>query len=202
MTVHHTRHHQTYVSNLNGVLTGDHGSEIQGLSLADIQKKISTLPDPILTTVMNHGGGHYNHCLFFSTLAPETDTVPAPVDELKTKVDSDFGSFDAMRKQFDATAMKVFGSGWAWLGVDPDGKLAITSTRNQENPLMQGIVPEPTTPIMGLDIWEHAMYLKYLNRRPEYIDAFWHIIDWEQVAANYASAREGSTAIFDVPMEE
>lgn len=163
---------------------------------------MSSLPDSIRTTVTNHGGGHYNHSLFFSTLAPETETASAPVDELKTKVDADFGSFEAMRKEFDAAAMKVFGSGWSWLGVDKDGKLAVTSTKNQENPLMQGVVSDPMIPIMGLDIWEHAMYLKYLNRRPEYIDAFWHIIDWEQVAANYASAREGSTAVFDVPMEE
>lgn len=151
---------------------------------------------------MNHGGGHYNHSLFFSTLGPETETAPAPVDELKTKVDADFGSFETMRKEFDAAATKVFGSGWTWLGVDKDGKLTITSTKNQENPLMEGVVPDPMTPVMGIDLWEHAMYLKYLNRRPEYVDAFWHIIDWEQVAANYASAREGNTAIFDVPMED
>lgn len=174
----------------------------QGLSLSEIQRKVSSLPDAIRTTVMNHGGGHYNHSLFFSTLAPETETTSAPVDELKTKVEADFGSFEALRKEFDTCATKVFGSGWAWLGVDKDGKLCISSTRNQENPLMEGIVDAPSTPIMGLDIWEHAMYLKYLNRRPEYIDAFWHIIDWEQVAANYAAVREGTTAIFDVPMEE
>lgn len=172
------------------------------MSLAEIQKNVSGLPDAIRTTVMNHGGGHYNHSLFFSILAPETETTATPVDELKTKVEADFGSFDEMRKQFDGAAMKVFGSGWAWLGVDKDGKLAITSTKNQENPLMEGIVESPLTPIMGLDIWEHAMYLKYLNRRPEYIDAFWHIINWEQVGTNYAAACDGQTAVFDVPMEE
>lgn len=176
--------------------------EAQGLALEAIQKSVSSLPDNIRTTVMNHGGGHYNHCLFFSILAPEAERANAPVDELKAKLEADFGSFEAMRKEFDAAAMKVFGSGWAWLGVDKDGKLRVTHTKNQENPLMEGIVADPSTPIMGLDIWEHAMYLKYLNRRPEYIDAFWNIIDWEQVAANYASAREGSTAIFPVPMED
>lgn len=147
----------------------------------------------------NHGGGHYNHCLFFSVLKPETERASAPVDELKAKIDEDFGGLDAMRKAFDASAMKVFGSGWAWLGVDGSGKLQVTLTKNQENPLMQGIVADPMTPIMGIDIWEHAMYLKYLNRRPEYISAFWNIVDWEQVAANYASVRDGGTALFDVP---
>lgn len=152
--------------------------------------------------VKNHGGGHYNHCLFFSTLKPETERVSNPVDELKTKVESDFGSIDEMRKQFDGMAKKVFGSGWAWLGVNADGQLKVTHTRNQENPLMTGVVEETMTPILGLDIWEHAMYLKYLNRRPEYIDAFWNIVDWEQVAENYAAVRGGGTAVFDVPMEE
>lgn len=174
----------------------------QGLSLADIQKKISSLPETIRTTVTNHGGGHYNHGLFFSVLKPETERAKTPVDDLKAKVEEDFGSTEKLRKAFDAKAMKVFGSGWAWLGVDSEGKLNVTHTKNQENPLMKGLVDEPMIPILGLDIWEHAMYLKYLNRRPEYIDAFWNIVDWEQVAANYASARDGGTALFDVPMEE
>lgn len=174
----------------------------QGMPLHEIQKSIASLPDSIRTIVTNHGGGHYNHSLFFSILAPETDRISSPVDELKTKVEADFGSFEAMQKEFNATAMKVFGSGWAWLGVNKSGNLCVSLTKNQENPLMDGIVSEPSTPIMGLDIWEHAMYLKYLNRRPEYIDAFWNIIDWDQVAKNYASACEGNTAVFDVPMEE
>ena len=170
------------------------------MPLEEIQRSISSLPTPIKTPVTNHGGGHYNHSLFFSILAPETDRVAAPVDELKTKIEADFGSYDAMRKAFDAEAMAVFGSGWAWLGVDSEGNLCVSNTKNQENPLMEGIVEKPSTPIMGLDIWEHAMYLKYLNRRPEYIDAFWNIINWEQVAANYVSTREGNTAVIDVPM--
>lgn len=172
------------------------------MPLEEIQRSVKSLPDAIRTTVTNHGGGHYNHCLFFSILAPETERVAAPVDEFKAKIEADFGSFDNMRKEFDAAAMKVFGSGWAWLGTDSGGKLCISITRNQENPLMEGIVDTPSTPIMALDIWEHAMYLKYLNRRPEYVSAFWNVIDWEKVAANYASAREGRTAVFDVPMEE
>lgn len=171
--------------------------------MADIQKNISTLPDSIRTTVTNHGGGHYNHSLFFSILKPESErSSSSPVDELKSSIDTQFGGIDEMRKEFNLNAMKVFGSGWAWLSVDSNdnGKLKITSTKNQENPLMG---PEQAlVPILGLDIWEHAMYLKYLNRRPEYIDAFWNIVDWEQVAANYASAKDGGSAMFDVPMEE
>lgn len=202
MTVHHTRHHQTYVSNLNGVLTGEHGDAIKGMSLAEIQKRVATLPEAIRTTVTNHGGGHYNHTLFFSVLAGETERAGGPVDDLRARVDDELGGVEGLRKAFDAAAMKVFGSGWAWLSVDADGKLAVSHTRNQENPLMQGVVEAPGTPILGLDVWEHAMYLKYLNRRPEYIAAFWHIVDWEQVSANYAAVRDGGTALFDVPMEE
>lgn len=152
--------------------------------------------------MINHGGGHYNHSLFFSVLKSETTRAANPVDDLKTKLESDFGGTENFRKAFDASAMKVFGSGWAWLGVDASGKLKVTHTRNQENPLMTDVVDEPMTPILGLDVWEHAMYLKYLNRRPKYIDAFWNVVDWEQVAANYAAVREGGSAVFDVPMEE
>lgn len=175
---------------------------IQNMSLSDIQKKASSLPDVVRTTVINHGGGHYNHGLFFSTLKPETERKTGPVDDLKASVEAEFGGVEELRKAFDAKAMKVFGSGWAWLGVNNEGKLTVTHTKNQENPLMKGVVDEPMTPILGLDVWEHAMYLKYLNRRPEYIDAFWNIVDWEQVALNYASARDGGTAVFDVPMEK
>lgn len=174
------------------------------MSLADIQKSASTLPAAIRSTVVNHGGGHYNHTLFFSTLAGDASRAAAPVDALKAAVDTELGGTDGLRKQFDGAAARVFGSGWAWLGVDDDGKLATGWTRNQENPLMRGIVDEAQcfTPILGLDAWEHAFYLKYLNRRPEYIEAFWNIVDWEKVAENYAAAREGGTAVFDVPMDE
>lgn len=236
--VHHTRHHQTYVSNLNGVLTGEHGSAIevsgalrprsqsvtyssskhstakdaanqgtigvawQGMSLAEMQARVSTLPDAIRTTVTNHGGGHYNHCLFFSTLRAAGSGAVGPADDLRTAVEAKYGGTEGMRTALNAAAMKVFGSGWAWLGVDAAGELATCWTRNQENPLMRGVVDTPMTPIMGLDVWEHAMYLKYLNRRPEYIDAFWHLVDWEQVSQNFAAVREGGTAVFDVPTEE
>lgn len=172
------------------------------MPLSEIQRRVASLPESIRTTVMNHGGGHYNHTLFFSVLAPETERVSSPVDELRVKVEEEFGGLEALRKSFDEAAMKVFGSGWAWLNVDKDGKLEVSHTRNQENPLMESVVDKPGTPILGLDVWEHAMYLKYLNRRPEYIDAFWHIVDWEQVSANYAAVRDGGTAVMDVPMEE
>lgn len=171
------------------------------MSLADIQKKASSLPEAIRTTVINHGGGHYNHCLFFSTLRPAGEGPGGPVDDLKAKMEEELGGFDKFRSAFDSTAMKVFGSGWAWLGVGHDGKLSMSWTRNQENPLMEGVVDRVMTPILGLDVWEHAMYLKYLNRRPEYISAFWNVVDWEKVSANYAAARDGKTAVFEVPME-
>lgn len=201
--VHHTRHHQTYVSNLNGVLTGEHGGLLSGHSLTDIQKNVSALPDAIRTTVVNHGGGHYNHCLFFSILKPETERMAHPTDELKAAVNTAFGSEEDMIKQFNSSAMKVFGSGWTWLAVDASGALRIVNTRNQENPLMGPSVTnsEPLTPILGLDVWEHAMYLKYLNRRPEYIEAFWNIVNWEQVSANYDSVKQGGAAIIETPMD-
>lgn len=126
----------------------------------------------------------------------------APPGELRAKIDADFGEFDAMKKEFEEAAAKRFGSGWAWLSLGTDGKLFISSTANQENPLMDGHVQQSGIPILGLDVWEHAYYLKYQNRRPEYIKAFWNVVDWDRVAANYESALNGGTAVFDVPMEE
>lgn len=126
------------------------------MPLEEIQRACDSLPAPIRTPVINSAGGHYNHALFFSTLAPEALRAKAPVDELKVQIEEQFGSLDAMRKEFDAAAIKVFGSGWAWLSLDADGKLFISSTANQENPLMAGVVSKPGTPILGLDVWEHA----------------------------------------------
>lgn len=198
MQVHHKRHHQTYISNLNGLLTGA-GKELAGDSLADIQQKCGGLADAIKAPVVNSAGGHYNHTLFWSTLAPGTTQTPPA--NLRAKIDADFGELDSMKKEFEECAAKRFGSGWAWLSVGADGKLFISSTANQENPLMKGHVSSPGTPIMGLDVWEHAYYLKYQNRRPEYIKAFWNVVNWDKVEENYDSAMSGGTAVFDVPME-
>lgn len=200
MEIHHKRHHQTYISNLNGLLTGAAAKELGGSSLADIQKKVASLPDAVRTPVVNSGGGHYNHTLWWSILRADAPRAPPP--ELRSMIDADFGDLDAMKKEFQEAATKRFGSGWAWLSVGSDGKLFVSSTANQENPLMDGIVDKPGTPILGLDVWEHAYYLKYQNRRPEFIKAFWNVVDWEQVAKSFESAQNGGTAIFDVPLEQ
>lgn len=200
MQVHHKRHHQTYISNLNGLISGAASDHLAGTSLEEIQAKCSKLPDTIRTPVVNSAGGHYNHTLFWTILKPNGHSAP-PAD-FRAVIDADFGEFDAMKKQFEDTAAKLFGSGWAWLSVGKDGKLFISSTPNQENPLMEGHVSRHGIPILGLDVWEHAYYLKYQNRRPEYIKAFWNVVNWEQVAANFEAAKDGKPAKIDVPMED
>lgn len=176
----------------------------QGMPLAEVNRACATLPDAIKTATVNHSGGHYNHCLFFSTMRGDASENGAktPSGELKAALEEGFGSIDAFKAQFDTAAIKHFGSGWAWLSVDANGKLFVSSTANQENPLMAGVVLQPGTPVLGLDVWEHAYYLKNQNRRPEYVAAFWNVVDWSQVAENYAAARDGLTAVFDTPMEE
>lgn len=201
MNIHHTKHHNTYVGNLNKVIEGPNGSLLKGLSLAAIQSNITTLPAEIQTPVTNSGGGHYNHAMFWTLMGKVGEVNSAPVGSVKSKIDADFGSFDDMKNSFNAAATTRFGSGWAWLSVGADGKLFISSTKNQENPLMAGVVEQTGTPILGLDVWEHAYYLKYQNRRPEYIQAFWNVVNWDQVTVNYDSAVAGNTAIFDVPMK-
>lgn len=200
MQVHHKRHHQTYISNLNGLLTGAAADQLAGLSLSDIQTRCATLPDAVRTPVINSAGGHYNHTLFWTILKPNAASAPPP--DLRAVIEADFGEFEAMKKEFEDAAAKLFGSGWAWLSVGEDGKLFISLTPNQENPLMKGHVSRYGTPILGLDVWEHAYYLKYQNRRPEYIKAFWNVVNWDQVAANYEATKNGKTAIMEVPMEE
>jgi superoxide dismutase, Fe-Mn family len=147
MEIHHKRHHQTYISNLNGLVSGAASEQLSGASLADIQKAAASLPEAVQTPVVNSGGGHYNHTLWWSTL--RADAPPAPPAELRAKIDADFGEFDAMKKQFEDAAAKHFGSGWTWLSLAADGKLFISSTPNQQNPLMEGLVDQPGTPILG-----------------------------------------------------
>ncbi|TVQ23578.1 MAG: superoxide dismutase [Spirochaetaceae bacterium] len=179
MRVHHDKHHEAYTSKLNAAVDG---TEYASQSIEQLLAKLSSLPDSIRTAVQNNGGGHYNHNLFWRTLSPSGGGKPT--GELAAAIDSGFGSFDAFKEQFSNAAATRFGSGWAWLVVKAGGTLAVYSTANQDSPLSQG-----DTPILGLDVWEHAYYLKYQNRRPEYIDAFFSVINWAEVATNYAAAK-------------
>lgn len=180
MQIHHGKHHQGYVNKLNAALEG-HGN-LQAKSIEDLLKGFSGLPDAVKGAVQNNGGGHANHSLFWSVMSP--DGGGAPGGELGNAISSAFGSFDAFKEKFSAAAGSRFGSGWAWLVVNGQGNLEVYSTANQDSPYMKG-----DTPILGLDVWEHAYYLNYQNRRPDYVSAFWNVVNWDQVAANYAAAR-------------
>jgi superoxide dismutase, Fe-Mn family len=175
MEIHHDKHHGTYVSKLNAAL--EKAPSFQAKPIEEILRSLDTVPNEVRTAVRNHGGGHLNHSLFWKMLSPRGGGNPSGA--LARAMDKDFGSFDAFKEQFTTTATNVFGSGWAWLCADPKGKLVILSTPNQDNPVSQGMKP-----ILGLDVWEHAYYLKYQNRRPEYITAFWNVVSWVQVATN------------------
>ena len=175
MEIHHSKHHQAYVNNLNAVVEG---TEFAELDLDELMKRINEVPADIQTAVRNNGGGHYNHSLFWELLtSPKEDNRPEGA--LLEKIEADFGSFDAFKETFAKAAATRFGSGWAWL-VDNNGKLEVVSTPNQDNPAMDGL-----NPLLGLDVWEHAYYLKYQNRRPEYIDAFFQVINWDEVVKRF-----------------
>ncbi len=179
MTIHHDKHHQAYVDNLNKALAG---TPNENKSLEEIVKNAGT----ISPAVRNNGGGHWNHSFFWNILAVNGGSQPT--GELSDAINSAFGSFDAFKEKFNTAATTRFGSGWAWLIVK-DGKLEVTSTPNQDNPLMD-VAEVKGTPILGVDVWEHAYYLKYQNRRPEYLAAFWNVIDWAKVAEQYGSAKK------------
>jgi superoxide dismutase, Fe-Mn family len=179
MEIHHGKHHQTYVNNLNKAL--ESAQDAQRLELEDLLGRIEQLPEAIRTAVRNNGGGHHNHTLFWEIMGP--DAGGAPSGELEQAISAAFGSFNAFKEQFAAAATGRFGSGWAWLVV-ANGELEITSTPNQDSPVMEG-----QTPVLGLDVWEHAYYLKYQNRRPDYIQAFWNVVDWNRVAQRWQQAR-------------
>ena len=183
MEIHHTRHHQTYVNNLNAALkdTGLDDKPVEALVSA-----VDSLPEAVRTAVRNNAGGHYNHSLFWTVMSPTGGGVPQ--GELASAIDRDLGGFDAFKDAFTKAALTRFGSGWAWLSVTAAGKLVVESSANQDSPLTQG-VGSGNTPILGLDVWEHAYYLKYQNRRPEYIAAFYNVVDWAEVARRYAAAR-------------
>lgn len=176
MNIHLQRHHQAYINNLNNALAGTEG---ENESLEDILRNISKYSP----AVRNNGGGHYNHSLFWEILSPNPKT--APTGKLAEEIDKVFGSLDAFKEQFKQAGATQFGSGWAWLFVKYNGTIGVSSTANQDNPLMNTNVTNQGFPILGLDVWEHAYYLKYQNKRPDYIDAFWSVLDWAAVEKKY-----------------
>ncbi|MGN6180120.1 MAG: superoxide dismutase [Mucilaginibacter sp.] len=180
MEIHHGKHHQAYITNLNKALEGKPEADS---SIEDIITNISKFP----MAVRNNGGGHYNHSLFWTLLSGNSSG--APTGELAEAINSTFGSFEELKAQLSNAGATRFGSGWAWLIVGADGKLAVTSTPNQDNPLMD-IAEVKGTPIFGIDVWEHAYYLKYQNRRPDYLAAIWNVVNWDKVAELYAAAKK------------
>lgn len=178
MEIHHDRHHQAYVTNLNAAVAG---TELEGKSIEELLAGISKAPAP----VRNNGGGHWNHSFFWKSLS--SSGGGEPVGELAKAIDAKFGSFQAFKDEFKKAAIGRFGSGWAWL-IAKDGAVAISSTPNQDNPLMD-IAEAKGAPIIGLDVWEHAYYLKYQNKRPDYIDAYWNVVDWKAADALFVAAK-------------
>lgn len=179
MEIHHDRHHNAYVTNLNAAVTG---TELEGKSIEELIAGISKLSP----AVRNNGGGHWNHTFFWNILSPNGGG--APVGTLAEAITAKFGSFETFKDEFKKAGLTRFGSGWAWLVVTADGSLAVSSTPNQDNPLMD-IADVKGTPIIGLDVWEHAYYLKFQNKRPDYIDAFWNVVDWAGAEARYQAAK-------------
>lgn len=178
MEIHHTLHHQTYINKANAALEGSHYSEQDAETLL---RTISSMPESLQKAVQEHVGGHHNHSLFWQVMSPNGGGTPSA--ELNTAIVDTFGSFDAFKEQFTNAAVSRFGSGWAWLCVDENNRLVVESSLNQDSPLMNN-----QTPILGLDVWEHAYYLKYQNRRPEYIAAFYEVINWPEVERRYLAA--------------
>lgn len=177
MEIHHDKHHQTYVNNLNAAL--EKAPELAKKSLDELMKSVNTVPEAVRTAIRNNGGGHWNHSMFWQIMAPKAGGEPG--GKVGDAIKSAFGDFAKFREQFSAAATGRFGSGWAWL-ITSGGKLKITSTPNQDNPLMEG-----QKAIMGLDVWEHAYYLKYQNRRPDYINAWWNVVSWQEVEKRFAA---------------
>lgn len=178
MNIHHTRHHNTYITNLNAALEG---KEVSATTIEELISNLDALPEGIQTAVRNNGGGHANHSLFWTLLTP--DGTGAPVGEVAEAIIAKFGSFDEFKAAFTQAALTRFGSGWAWLVVN-NGELEVTSTPNQDSPLMEG-----KTPILGLDVWEHAYYLNFQNKRPDYVGAFWNVVNWTKVEELYKAAK-------------
>jgi len=177
MEIHHTKHHQAYINKVNDAIAG---TPLESKSIEALMSDLASVPENIRTAVRNNGGGHANHSLFWTIMSADGGGTPGGA--LATAIDSAFGSFDKLQEQFNNAAATRFGSGWAWLSVD-GSKLVVESTPNQDTPVSQG-----RTPILGLDVWEHAYYLKYQNRRPDYVAAFWNVINWEEVARRFEEA--------------
>lgn len=184
MEIHHGRHHQAYITNLNAAIAGK--ADLEAKSALELITNLGAVPEDIRGAVRNNGGGHVNHSFFWKVIAP--GGAKAPSGDLAAAIDKAFGSFDAFKEAFAKAGTTRFGSGWAWLCKKADGTVAVCSTANQDNPLMG---PDfggcGSTPILGLDVWEHAYYLNYQNKRPAYIDAFWNIVNWDEVAKNFAA---------------
>ena len=178
MEIHHGKHHNAYVTNLNAAL--EKAPELQSKSLEDLIKGINTVPEAVRTAVRNNGGGHINHSMFWQIMGPGGGG--APTGAIADAINSSFGGFDKLKEQFKTAATGRFGSGWAWV-IDNGGKLVVESTPNQDNPMMDG-----KKPVFGIDVWEHAYYLKYQNRRPDYIDAWWNVVNWPEVGARFGAA--------------
>ena len=179
MNIHHTKHHNTYITNLNAALEGH--AELADKSVEELVANLNEVPEALRTAVRNNGGGHANHTFFWTILSPNGGGQP--VGELATAIEAKFGSFDAFKEEFAKAGATRFGSGWAWLVVN-NGELEVTSTPNQDSPLTEG-----KTPVIGLDVWEHAYYLNYQNRRPDYIGAFWNVVDWNAAEKRYQEAK-------------
>tara|TARA_B100001093_G_scaffold203163_1_gene195209 strand:- start:8 stop:634 length:627 start_codon:yes stop_codon:yes gene_type:complete len=183
MEIHHSKHHQTYITKLNAALDG---TEYSDHSICELLSNVSSLPAYLQAPVRNNGGGHANHTFFWSILSPNGGGQPS--GELAEAIQKTFGSFENLKDQFAAAGVNRFGSGWAWLIVQEDNSIAVTSSPNQDNPCMKGVVETEGKPVIGLDVWEHAYYLKYQNKRPDYIAAFWDVVDWEVANKNYLEA--------------
>jgi len=183
MEIHHGKHHQTYINNLNAALESH--DDLSKMEINNLISDISSLPESIRGAVRNNGGGHANHSFFWESVSPQGGGLPDGA--LNEAISATFGNFDALKDTFLKASLTRFGSGWAWLIQQSDGTLTITSTPNQDSPLMEGIADDIGTPLIGLDVWEHAYYLNYQNRRPDYVAAFWNVLDWNQVSSRFQS---------------
>jgi superoxide dismutase, Fe-Mn family len=182
MEIHHDKHHAAYVTNLNKAL--ESAPDLQGKSAEDLIKNLNAVPEAIRTAVRNNGGGHVNHSMFWTIMGPQAGGKPS--GDLAQAIQQAFGGFDSLVEKINAAGVGRFGSGWSWLSVDSGGKLVVSSTANQDNPMMEGLHP-----VLGVDVWEHAYYLKYQNRRADYLKAWWNVVNWDAVAKRYAAAKGG-----------
>lgn len=181
MEIHHTKHHQAYINNVNNAIKGK--ADLESKSVEELIANLNAVPEDIRNAVRNNGGGHANHTFFWTIIAPKAGG--APVGNIAAAINLAFGSFDTFKEKFGQAAATRFGSGWAWLSVSKDGKLEISSSANQDSPIMEGKVP-----VLGIDVWEHAYYLNYQNRRPDYIAAFWNVVNWQEVEKRYKNSKK------------